>query len=249
MERSKYILIIVLLLCSGTEPAFAGWKTEIYKAYIGNNMDRWKVIIDKMEQEKINNETFLLQLVNYQYGYTGWCIGKDKTTLAKYYLELAEQNLELLEKYADASVIHAYQSAFYGYKIGLSQIRAPIYGPRSIKHARLAIEEDKDNPLGYIQYGNSQFYMPPIFGGSKEEAIDYFQKAERLMERDTNQLVNDWNYLSLLTLIAQSFEQTGQYEQAKEYYEKILKIEPEYKWVKNELYPHFLKTKINVKNE
>lgn len=240
MERSKYILMVFMIVVFGFESASAGWKGEIYQAYIDNRMDRWKEIIDRMEREKTNTKTYLSQLVNYQYGYIGWCIGKDKKAVAKNYLELAERNLELLEEHADASFIHAYKSAFYGFKIGLSQIRAPIYGPRSVRHARLAIEEDKENPLGYIQYGNSQFYMPPIFGGSKEEAIVYFQKARELMERDPGQIKNDWNYLSLLTVIAQSYEHIGEYERAKEYFEKILKIEPEYKWVKDELYPQFL---------
>ena len=241
MERAKHSIVSIILILITISPVFASPKTEIYKAYIGNRMDRWQNIIDKMEQEKVNEKDFLSQLVNYQYGYIGWCIGNNKNEPAKEYLGKAEWNLKLLSK-ADAnpSVIHAYESAFYGFKIGLSRIRAPFYGPRSIKHAQQAIELDKNNPLGYIQYGNSQFYMPAIFGGSKQEAINHFQKAQELMEQDTEGIENDWNYLSLLTLIARSFEEMGQYEQAQEYYEKILNVEPEFSWVKNELYPTFL---------
>lgn len=241
MERPKHIIVSIILLSVTIAPAFASRKTEIYKAYIGNKMDRWQNIIDKMEQEKIYEEDFLAQLVNFQYGYIGYCIGNDKTEMAKEYLEKAEKNLKLLSKEdANPSVIHAYESAFYGFKIGFNRLRAPFYGPRSIKHAELAIELDKKNPLGYIQYGNSQFYMPPIFGGSKKEAIKYFQKAQELMEQDSERIENDWNYLSLLTLIAQSFEEMEQYKQAQDYYEKILNVEPDFLWVKNELYPSFL---------
>jgi tetratricopeptide (TPR) repeat protein len=108
-----------------------------------------------------------------------------------------------------------------------------------VRHARLAMEHDNRNPMGYIQYGNSQFYMPAVFGGSKKEAIVYFQKAQDLMEQDGD-IKHDWNYLSLLTLIAQSFEEMKEHDRAKEYYEKILEIEPQFLWVKNELYPEFL---------
>ncbi len=245
MERPKHIIVSIILMSVTIAPALASRKTEIYKAYIGNKMDRWQNIIDKMEQEKTNEEDFLVQLVNFQYGYIGYCIGNDKTELAKEYLEKAEKNLKLLSNEdANPSVIHAYESAFYGFKIGFNRLRAPFYGPRSIKHAELAIEQDKENPLGYIQYGNSQFYMPPIFGGSKEEAIKYFLKAQQLMEQDSERIRNDWNYLSLLTLIAQSFEEMKQYKQAQDYYEKILKIEPDFSWVKDELYPSLLQ-KVN----
>ncbi len=240
MERAKYFMIVILLLISEIAPASGSRKAEIYKAYTGNKMDRWKEIIDQMEQEKATEKDFLAELVNYQYGYIGWCIGMDKTDAAKEYLTMAEQNLGQLERMnAGTSLIHAYQSAFYGFKIGLSRIRAPFYGPRSVKHARQAIEDNSSEPLGYIQYGNSQFYMPAVFGGSKEEAIVYFQKAQELMEQDADKIKNDWNYLSLLTLIAQSFEEIGQYSQAQEYYEKILKFEPRFLWVKDELYPAF----------
>jgi tetratricopeptide (TPR) repeat protein len=48
----------------------------------------------------------------------------------------------------------------------------------------------------------------------------------------------------VLTLLARNYESLEQYEQAKQTYEKILHFEPDYKWVKNELYPA-LKAKLN----
>ncbi len=250
MERQKYFIASFIVVLFAFSPAPDSWKKEIYQAYIGNYMNRWQNIIDKMEQEKVNEKDFLSQLVNYQYGYIGWCIGNDKDDLAREYLDKAEKNLDLLSKQnANPSTIHAYESAFYGFKIGLSRIRAPFYGPRSIRHAEQAIELDANNPLGHIQYGNSQFYMPSVFGGSKKEAISHFQKAEELMEQHPEALKNNWNYLSLLTLIAQSFEEMEQYDKAEDYYRKILKIEPDFSWVKDELYPAFIKNHKGYDNE
>jgi tetratricopeptide (TPR) repeat protein len=241
MEGPKHILIIFILLIAGTPTALASWKTEIYQAYTSSQMERWKVVIDEMENKKVNNESFLSQLVNYQYGYIAWCIGNDNNEQAKEYLDRAEKNLDLLaEVNADASIINAYKSAFYGFKIGMNKIRAPFFGPRSVRHAEQAIEQNEKNPMGYIQYGNSQYYMPSVFGGSKEVAVDYFRKAQSLMEQHPEEIKNDWNYLSLLTLIARSYEEIGRLSQAQEYYHKILKVEPEFQWVKNELYPDFL---------
>ena len=55
----------------------------------------------------------------------------------------------------------------------------------------------------------------------------------------------DWNYLHLLTNIATSYTEINEYDKAEKYYQLILKIEPNYLWVKNKLYPTFLKKRNN----
>ncbi len=237
MERSGY-KIIFLLLFSFSLNLRASYKSEIYAAYIGNNMQSWKLIIDKMDAVTSKNNLLLLELVNFQYGYIGWCIGNNKKDDAKKYLELAECNITILSKDNQyLSIINSYKSAFYGYKIGLNQLLAPFIGLKSIDCAKLAMKLDPENPFGYIQYANIQFYMPSVFGGSKEEAIKYYLRAKELMEKDNNGIVENWNYLSLLTVIAQSYSFLNDTPSALFYFEKILKIEPGFKWVKNELYP------------
>lgn len=245
MERKNHFIIIMLVLLVPLQ-VLANWKTMIYKAYIGNNMPEWKVIIDKMDKEKNKTNDFILELVNYQYGYIAWCIGNKKDKEAEHYLELANKNLELLEKKEfKPSEISAYKSAFYGYEIGLNKMKAPFIGPKSIKYSKLSMEQDAQNPMGYIQYGNSQFYMPPMFGGSKQEAVAHFLKAEKLMEKDKAKTENNWNYLSLLALIGQSYFIMEDYKNAKKYYEKALADEPGFLYVKLELLPDLLK-KMNL---
>jgi tetratricopeptide (TPR) repeat protein len=203
-------------------------------------MHRWKSIIDEMENSINKTQKLLSELVNYQYGYIGYCLGEEKIDEAEKYLELAEDNLEELQKAGvESSLVSAYKSAFYGYHIGLKKMKAPFLGPKSIKFSKLAMEQNPENPMGYIQYGNSQFYMPPVFGGSKQEAVDHFIKAEQLMEK--GDIKNDWNYLSLLALIGQSYTIMENYKKAKEYYEKALNIEPNFLWVKKELMPKLIK--------
>lgn len=248
MERKKnYTLTIIFLLTMLYSNA--SYKTDIYKAYISNRMDNWKSVIDNMENAKKAEKTYLLELVNYQYGYIAWCIGNDNDELAEDYLDLAEKNLEWLEDNGiSPATVNAYKSAFYGFKIGISPIKAPFLGPKSINHSKLAMELDNTNPMGFIQYGNSQFYMPPVFGGSKKAALEHFLKALSLMKSDENETTNNWNYLSLLALIGQSYEKTEQLENAKIFYEKALEKEPHFLFVKDELYPGILK-KISNSNE
>jgi tetratricopeptide (TPR) repeat protein len=83
--------------------------------------------------------------------------------------------------------------------------------------------------------------MPAAFGGSKELAIENYQKAEKLMESSASEIKENWNYISLLLAIGKAHDETANYKMAKVYYEKILKIEPRFAWVKNELYPNILK--------
>lgn len=237
MERQKYIVILILLIFSSLG-AMATYKTEIYKAYISNNMNEWKKVMDRMNLETKRDNDFLLELLNYQYGYIGWCIGNKENEQAKKYLSLAEKNIEILEKQSfELSTLNAYKSAFYGYRVGLNKLQAPFIGPKSVESAKKAIQLDKNNPYGYIQIGNSEFYMPSVFGGSKTVALENFKKAENLMERNPEKIKNDWNYLSLLAMIVMSCKELKQYELAKYYCEKALKTEPEFLWVKIDLYP------------
>lgn len=236
MEGKKHI-ITTLIFCTLLVELFATNKMKIYEAYISNNMSEWKTIIDEMEKNTKNSSDFLLELINYQYGYIGYCLSEKNNDMAKTYLKLAEKNLGKLEKMnISKSITHAYKSAFYGFKIGLSPVKAPFFGPKSMKHAKLSIESDSTNAMGFVQYGNVQFYMPSVFGGSKQEAINSFLKAVSISE-NKNDNINDWNYLSWLVLIGQSYQELEKPEMAKKYFEKCLEIEPRFIWVKNEILP------------
>lgn len=217
-------------------------RLRIYNAYVHNDMKGWKHIIDSIQKEKNKSNAMLLTLVNYQYGYIGWCIGMNFDKEAQAYIYLAEKNIALLEKKNyRLSMVYAYQSALYGYKIGLSPIRAPYYGPKSVKYAENSLQLDEDNYLALMQAGNIHYYMPRIFGGSLNEAISYFLKAKAAMEKNSTDIHYDWNYLHLLTLIAQAYTKAEDYQAAKAYYDLILKIEPEFQWIKEELYDDLLK--------
>jgi tetratricopeptide (TPR) repeat protein len=217
-------------------------RLRIYNAYVHNDMKIWKHIIDSIQQEDKKSNATLLTLVNYQYGYVGWCIGLNFDKEAENYISLMEKNIALLEKKNyRLSMIYAYQSALYGYRIGLSPVRAPFYGPKSIKYAENSLKLDKNNYFALMQAGNIHYYMPRIFGGSIKEAISYFLRAKTAMEKNSTDIHYNWNYLHLLTLIAQAYTKAEDYQSAARYYDLILKIEPEFQWIKDELFDDLLK--------
>ncbi|MBN1108315.1 MAG: tetratricopeptide repeat protein [Bacteroidales bacterium] len=248
MERAKYSVISLLLLVFLCSALPAGNRTEIYSAYVNDRMDRWKIVIDRMNGISGKSNEQILELVNYQYGYIGYCIGNGKKSEARKYLDLAQKNIDFLEsrKYM-LSMVNAYNAAFCGFRIGMNVLTAPVNGVRSMEYAKKALELDNENYLGYIQYGNIQFYMPKSFGGSKQEGIKHFLKAREILEKDSSNLKENWNYLSLLVVTGQSYYYLDDYESARKVYENILKIEPEFSYVKDELYPQLL-NKMNMVN-
>ena len=237
MERSKNSIITFILLLLFFS-ANASYQSEIYSAYISNNMPQWKKVMDKMNLETDRNNGFLLEILNYQYGYIGFCVGSKNDVEARKYIAMALENIELLEKanYRLADVF-AFKSAIYAYRIGVNKMQAPLLGPKSIGFAEQAILLDKENPMGYIQIANSEFYRPPAFGGSKTVALENYLKAEKLMERHPEKLKENWNYLGLLTSIVLCYKELKQYTNAKKYCDKALKAEPGYLWIKIDLLP------------
>ena len=241
MEGKKNIITVVLLLFVMNN-LIASYKEQIYKAYISNNMQAWKQTIDNMQAVPSKSYDVLLELINYQYGYIAWCLGQKNEKEAEVYLKKAEQNLSILEKKGlYTSMINSYKSAFYGYKIGLNPLKAPFLGFKSLECAQKAVELGSSNPFGYVQQGNIQYYMPKTFGGSKKEALAHYLKAKTLMEKDNSWINKNWNYLSLLTMIAQTYADLNDTGTSRKYYETILGLEPNFLWVKNELYPQLLK--------
>ncbi len=185
---------------------------------------------------------FILELVNYQYGYIGYCLGYDKKSEAKKYLEMAQKNIDFLEKQNyRLPLVNAYNAAFCGFRIGINILSVPHNGFKSIEYAKKAIELDNENYLGYVQYGNIQFYMPKTFGGSKKEGIGYYIRAKEILEEDKTGLKENWNYLAVLLVIGQSHNYLNDYTSAKAVYEYILRLEPDFTYVRDELYPQLLK--------
>ena len=237
MERSKYLIIVFLLVCCGFA-ARASYKQEVYTAYITNKMDIWKKVLVQMDAVSTKTNAFRFEWLNYQYGYIAWCIDMNKKDEARAILQQAELNLAILEKEKNnLSMVNAYKAAFYGYKIGLNKLMATTYGPKSVAAAKLALSLNTDNAFAYCQYANIQYYMPAVFGGSKAEALKYYLKCKALMELNASALRFDWNYLNVLTAIAECFYNLKNKEMAKIYCEKILKIEPQFLWIKTVLYP------------
>lgn len=215
---------------------------RIYDAYVQNKMDAWKNICDGMQQNLTNSNEFILNLINFQYGYIANCMDNKKHTDALKYLDLAEKNLQLVEKNKyKPSVVKSYKSAFCAFRAGLDSKEGMKYGIKSLDFAERAISEDSTNYFAYLQRANIYRHTPEIFNGSKSKAIEYYLKAESLIKKDITGNINNWNYLNLLVAITETYIEVKNFIGANKYCDKILKIEPDFYLVKDVIYPKIKK--------
>ncbi len=243
MERAKYLLI-VLAFCS-ISMLKGQSNNAIYKGFINGNMASWKSTIDSIDAIKSKSNIQLLELINYQYGFIGYSLGKKNNEQAAKYLKAAKANLKHLEaEKFELSTLYAYKAAFVGFEIGLSPIKAPFIGPNCMEYAQKSLQLDSSNALAILQLGNVSYYAPKVFGGSKTEAIKHYTHALRVMESHRELRTRNWNYLNLLAVLIIAHLEVDQTETARKYCVKALAVEPNFHWVKNNLYPKVLK-KIN----
>lgn len=242
IAMKKICVTIVLLFTFLFAQANEVYKNNLYTAFTQGNMKLWESTITQMEYEynRGGNIDLLYKLTNAKYGFIAYSIGNELEGKAEKHLKKAIKYVEkLIESGNYQSEAYALQGAFYAFKIGLKPITGAIWGPKSLKSINKAMELDASNPTAWLEKANSLYYMPEAFGGSKENAILHYKRAVKIYEEQGKTRKN-WMYLNTLTTLAQSYEDVGKQEKAKEVYKKILSIEPRFEWVKNELYPQLL---------
>jgi len=200
-------------------------------------MDAWRTTIEDMEEQTPGDPEELLELINFQYGYIGWCLGQDRRREVQVVLSRLEENLERLKSASgETADYHAYAAAAYGFRIGLSAWRAPALGPRSMKHAEKALQVDGASFQANLEMGNLWRYRPAVFGGSKAKALPFYVKALAILEQEPSERrCRNWMYLKLLVLVGQLQQDLGNPEQARRCFEQALQIEPGFVWAKEAL--------------
>ncbi len=237
------IILILAILISTSLLTYADNPSEmIYRAYVQEEMNQWAAAIRILEDQysQSGEAGILYELTLARYGYIGYNLGTDNKSKAREQISLAEENIDKLTASAryEASA-YALQAAMYAFRISMSPWRAVFWGQRSMNLIDKAIETDPQNPAGWIEHGNAMFYAPPVFGGSKEKAIESYSRAIRLMEKNMEE-IHHWLYLNTLVGLAKSYRDTSNKPMARRTYQKALEFEPEFKWVKDELLPELL---------
>jgi len=240
--RKSTILIVLIVAWQFSSAqgsaALETWRNQIYDAYVLNNMPQWDRTVRAINVAYGRNPSseLLYDLLLAQYGLIGYYLGNNENSKAEPLLSKAEQLLEELKKNPGFQAeAHAFESAFFGYRIGLRPIRAVVMGPRSSRAAERALQANPRYARAWVEKGNINFFAPAPFG-NKSEAIKDYIKGIELMEARMHPS-HRWLYLSTLVSLANAYEKTGDLPRAIQTLEKALRYEPRFKWVKDDMLP------------
>lgn len=236
MIKSLKLSILTFLLFVSQTSLFAQDINQIlYQSYITEDMEPWYNAMNSIEG--FEDENLVYQKVNAQYGYIGYLYGINQKKDVRKMVLPALDNIEfLLSKNDTSAELVALKSALMVFDMITHIYKIPIIGPKALSLINLALKLDENEPMGWIMYASKEYYSPPMFGGSKKNAFEAYEKAIRLFE-DNNNALNNWQYLNSIAITGTWYYEQEQYEKAKECYEKALRIEPEFSWVKNKLLP------------
>lgn len=235
------LVILLLVTITSASNAESHYKSTVYSAFIARDMTKWEELIRTVEASGSNKTVDQkLELINLYYGYIGYLIGKKQFTPAEKLMDKGEKLItEVLQVSPKNATAYSFKGSFLGFHIGICKYKAVFLGSESKSYINKALALDPQNVQGLIDKGNLLYYEPKLFGGDKKEALVYYLKAAGILERnkETNE---NWVYLNLLSMIASAYEKTNNLAEAKHTYEKILEIEPNIVWVRNDLYPKLL---------
>lgn len=238
-------LSILLSSCAANPDHTQSIPCRLYEGYKHGKMDEWVKVMDELEKQfKQNKKTeTLLLLTQTQYGYIGYLIGANKSSDAKQYISRAEKNVEiLLNQQPTLADVIAIKASLMAYNIALNPFKAPFIGPRSMALVNDALTNNPQSFQANIEKGNSLHYAPTMFGGNPKEAVKYYKKAIEIFEKNgTPSATCSWQHLNALTQLALAYEKSNSNALADATYRQILLVAPDFKWVKEELYPKFRK--------
>lgn len=246
MENFKCIsngLIVTIVLFSFVPGIHSEspYKKMLYTTFVNREMNKWGNIIHAIEATKPPTSIEQkLEYIDYYYGYVGHLIE------IKQYVEAQTEltrGLKLINEVIRVSpqnaTVYSYKGAFTGFQIGISKLKLIHLYPEINKNVSKAYQLDSQNLQANIDMGNIYFYFPGLLGGNKKEALNYYLKGVKLIEQNKN-TVQNWKYINLLTILAITYDKIDMPEESKLTFEKILRKEPNYKLVRDELYPKLL---------
>lgn len=175
-----------------------------------------------------------------------FCYSKDIKKNEKY-KKLAQQYIDdgmnHLEKCIDLKSefgeAYALLSSLMGNKIGLSPLKAIFLGPKSGKNQNKSFELSPRNPRVHLIAGRNAVYTPKIFGGGLDQAQGHLKRAVALYDsfEVENPVYPTWGHAEAYAYLGLVQSTLKHYDDAKQNYNKALKINPYYGWVRHVLLP------------
>jgi len=245
MAKGLFLVAIFSILLLNQQPLVASstddFDHRLYVAFISGNMADWGKVLSELEAivSKNPSASNRFRLLHAQYGYIGYLLGVNQTSIAKQLIDKAEKQANILASIPTyQSTAKAMQAALLAYRISISPYKAPFLGPKSASLIDEALALNPTNYFALIEKGNARHYAPSIVGGNPTEAVELYRKAIELIEKENPESKpQKWWYINTYTQMGLAAQKAGNKDLAKKIYLTILGMEPNYKWVREELLP------------
>ncbi|CDD89316.1 putative uncharacterized protein [Tannerella sp. CAG:51] len=242
MKRIFIFTVLFLCIVSGVKSQQIDYKATTFNLFLNGKMSQWPWVINKMLADpKLQNTEGQLEILTYYYGLVGHLMDVGQKKQASENLRKANDlAIKLYKTNPDNPLLLGLMSNLTGFQIALSPLKATTLAKGMMNKAKKSIAKGPNDPYVNILYSNILFYMPGIFGGDTEKALQGYKKALQTMEADPELKKNNWMYIQLMVTIGVVEEKRENYVEAQKMYRKVLELYPEYAHVKNVSYPRLL---------
>lgn len=243
MHMNKLTAFFALLLTAGHLLAQDATDQSMYKAYLSDQPapDAWKsAIAVRKESLKAAPQDRQLQfhVALAQFGLLSSTMRKRDEDLFDEYYDETEDILKSIssedKKWGEPMAL---LSAVYGLKMGYSPMQGIFLGSKSNSLVEKAKKLSPTSPLVWKVAANAKFFTPEMWGGDLAEAIEGYEACIKYYEAKPETLKFNWMYLDALAFMGQAYMKNGENGKAIAAYEKALRQEPEFGWVKFVLLP------------
>lgn len=235
----RLLLTVVCLFLSGLCSAQYS-KEQMYRAYITQNMALWDDYLHHFDWKTLNNAS-RAEYIGYEYGYVAAAID-EKQPDAKQHIDAFLAHIEAMEGVLPPSTLLTYRSSHAAYRAKAYPFEFASMGVKAMNMAKEAVQKDSLDVLALNLLGCVDFYAPALFGGSKERALQSFRTARRVYEERGDTVCN-WNYTASLMQMAMCLDKTGHTDEAVALCRKMLAVDPDFRFIRDEYLPSLLKKK------
>ena len=179
IARARQVIAALCITLSLSAQDFSADR-DLFAAYQKEDMSVWKEQID-VQRDNVQSTKDLL----YEYGYCGYIVAEAKKEGKESLMPAAKSYVAQFRKHVEAQKGHLpighyemYMSAVLVYELRLHESMRPI---KAMSLAKEATKLAPNDPLVLSYYGTSLFYAPKPFG-SKEEALVWFEKADKFFK-------------------------------------------------------------------
>ena len=174
--RKSIILLLVMVFSFSLSAQDFSADRDLFAAYQKEDMSVWKEYIDVRRNDVRCTKDLL-----YEYGYCGYIVAEAKKEGKESLMPAAKSYVAQFRKHVEAQKSHLpighyeiYMSAILVYELRLKESIHPV---KAMNLAKKATQLAPKDPIVLSYYGTCLFYAPQPFG-SKQEALEWFEKAE-----------------------------------------------------------------------